>query len=133
MSKLKALLFRWPPRYKLRCILRALELEARPWQIQYALGKSQNMPMGRQTGKTMAVILRALMTNTNTLDIGHIIRSDPDYMRLIPHVRDRFYRYEYDKCYRLCNEAGIPVPRLYYPPYAPLACIWMCATQTEKE
>lgn len=113
MSKLKTLLCRWFPRYKLRCILRACELEARPWQINYALGLSYRMAMRRQSGKTTAVILRMLMSDPMRPHALNVFKwLDPDYFLLHQHMRDKFYYYEYHKCYVRCIEAGIPVPEL---------------------
>lgn len=116
MSKLKTLLCRCSPRYKLRCILRACELEARPWQIQYALGLSHRMDMRRQSGKTVAVILRMLMSYPEIpLTLNVFYWFDPDYTKLTHSARDWFYYHEYNKYYARCIEAGIPVPVLLDP------------------
>lgn len=120
IRKIKALLCNWFPRYKLRCILRATGLEARPWQIEFALCKSNFMPMGRATGKTVAVILRALMVNPKKVQndgkqaiLWSIMRGDPDYIE-DNHMRRVHYRHEYDYYSLRCIAAGIPVPETLF-------------------
>ena len=113
IRKIKALLCLWFPRYKLRCIIKALGLETRPWQIKYALCRSEYMPTERQTGKTVAATLRTLMLNQKCiLDWTEYAELDPDYKVLAPHTRYKFYRTLYHECYIHCIQAGIPVPVL---------------------
>lgn len=111
MKQIKTFLYRKFPRYKLRCILRALKLKPVKWQKDYALGRSNILPPGRATGKTVAVMLRALMQDPSIVTVRHIISADPDYVRG-DFVRWSYYRREYDRCQRICSEAGIPVPEV---------------------
>ena len=110
MKHIKTLLCRLFPRFKLRCILRALDLKTVKWQTDYALGRSNTLLGGRATGKTVAVMLRALMQSPSIDTLAHIIAADPDY---IPGDRNRehWYRWEYDTFQRKCSEAWIPVPK----------------------
>lgn len=119
-KKIKAVLCNWFPRYKLRCILRALKLDARPWQIEFALCQSNYMPTGRCTGKTVAIMLRALMVNPKKIQgeakhviLWSIMRGDPDYTEEI-YMRRVWYRSEYDRYSRRCKAAGIPVPETLF-------------------
>ena len=111
MKQIKTILCRLFPRYKLRCILRALKLKPVKWQKDYALGRSNTLPPGRATGKTVAVMLRALMQDPSIVTVGHIIAADPDY---IPgnYNRSIWYSKEYERCQRRCSAAGIPVPKV---------------------
>lgn len=111
MKPIKTFLCRQFPRYKLRCILRALKLKPVKWQKDYALGRSDMLPPGRATGKTVAVMLRALMQDPSIVTVGHIIGADPDYVRSDYH-RAAFYRIEYDRYQKICSKAGIPVPKV---------------------
>ena len=124
MKKIKTLLCRWFPRYKLHCILRTLGLDARRWQIKYALGKSNYLPTGRCTGKTVAVMLRMLMANPKDVtNLAGTVWRDPDY-----EARDRqrilFYRSEYDLYSRRCLQAGIPVPLTIFSTHHPTKPVW---------
>jgi hypothetical protein len=73
------------------------------------------MPTDRRTGKTVAVILRALMVNpkkvrrdVRALLLENIMRGDPDYKKDDPKRRE-IYRREYDSLSHRCLAAGIPV------------------------
>lgn len=119
-KRIKTLLCLWFPRYKLRCILRALELDARPWQIKFALCQSNYMPTERCTGKTVAIMLRALMVNPKKIQgegkhaiLWSIMRGDPDYSEC-NYPRRIWYRYEYDRYSYRCLAAGIPVPETLF-------------------
>lgn len=111
MKLIKTFLCRKFPRYKLRCILRALKLKPVEWQKDYALGRSDFLPPGRATGKTVAVMLRALMQDPSIVYVGRIIEADPDYIRGEYH-RSLFYVKEYSRYQKICSEAGIPVPKV---------------------
>lgn len=99
------------PRYKLRCILKVLKLEARPWQVDFALGRSNAMLEGRATGKTVAVMLRALMADPKKVeDLEKVIAVDFDYL---PFGRRKIiYIGEYIRYSSICVHSGIPVPEL---------------------
>lgn len=113
MKFVKKILCRLFPRYKLRCILKALKLEARPWQIEFALGRSNAMPEGRATGKTVAVMLRALMAKPKEVkNLEKIMMYDSDYARGIILRREQWYRHEYHRYSNICTQSGIPVPKL---------------------
>lgn len=130
MRKIKKLLCRWFPRYKLHCILRALELDARPWQINFALGRSNLMPVGRCTGKTIAIMLRALMQDPRkTPSLERVIRMDPDYKP--DHLsRVFFFRQTYDTYCMLCTQAGIPVPVTLFRQAGAGALLWATGETT---
>lgn len=112
MKKIKTLLCRLFPRYKLRCILKTLEWKPIPWQVKFALNKSAFLPRGRCTGKTAAVMLRMLMANPKKIaDLEKIVNADPDYTsHLLKRVS--WYLREYDTHSKRCVQAGIPVPEL---------------------
>lgn len=97
------------PRYKLHCIRRALNLEPRQWQTDLALGRSNWVPPSedRQSGKTVAVMLRILMGPPGDVANYAMLSLDPDYSH---NVRDHWYRQTYIRLSRICKEAGIPVP-----------------------
>lgn len=112
MKFIKRILCRLFPRYKLRCILKVLKLEARPWQVDFALGRSNAMPEGRATGKTVAVMLRTLMANPKKVtDLEKMMMWDCDYR---PNDRKRrcLYIEAYRKYSAICLLNGIPVPEL---------------------
>ena len=112
MKKIKRLLCRLFPRYKLRCILKTLEWKPIPWQIKFALNKSAFLPRGRGTGKTAAVMLRMLMANPKKIaDLEKIVNVDPDYTDQL-RAREMWYFHEYDTHSKRCVQAGIPVPEL---------------------
>ena len=96
------------PLYKLYCIRRALKLDRRQWQTDFALGHSDWLPPSedRQSGKTVAVMLRILMGPPGDIANYTMLSFDPDYSRRI----DRWYIQIYIKLSRICKEAGIPVP-----------------------
>lgn len=106
------------PKYKLRCILRALNLEPRPWQIDYALERDNWLPpaVERCNGKTVAVMLRMLMQHPDAPDVANILRADPDYGP--EFQRARWYRSEYKRLAFKCQLAGIPVPNVFRHPYS---------------
>lgn len=114
--KLKRRLCLRLPRFKLYCIRRALHLEKRNWQTDFALGYDNWVPAGgpcnRRSGKTVAVMLRMLMQNLDEIDYEEILSFDPDY---IPsrRVLVRWYWYEYRRLARICEGAAIPVPEPY--------------------
>ena len=96
-------------RYKLWAICRVIGIRPHPWQREFALGSPINLPLGRRTGKTMAVMLRLLMAYPNEpFEAGRILRLDPDWM---PNnlARVRFYNREYYVLSHACFQAGIPV------------------------
>lgn len=111
MKRLKTFLCRRFPRYKLRCILRALKLNPWKWQKDYALGRSNTLPHGRATGKTFAVMLKALMQDPSVENLGHIVVADPDY-DLDNRGRCFLYFKQYCHYQKICSEAGIPVPEV---------------------
>lgn len=111
MKFIKRILCRLFPRYKLHCILKVLKLAARPWQVDFALGRSNAMPEGRATGKTAAVMLRALMADPKKVkDLEKVIAGDCDYLPVGP--RKFYYIGEYIKYSGVCIYSGIPVPEL---------------------
>ena len=113
MKKIKSFLCRRFPRYKLRCILRALKLKPVKWQKDYALGRLNTLPTGRATGKTVAVMLRALMQNPSGVTLRRIIGADPDYDPSV-YSRMKWYLSEYTRFQRICSKAGVPVPKVEY-------------------
>ena len=124
MRKIKTLLCRWFPRYKLHCILRVLKLDARRWQIKYALCKSEYLPGGRCTGKTVAVMLRMLMADPKKVtNLAGTVWRDPDY-RVRDQRRVHFYRSEYDLYSSRCLQAGVPVPLTIFSARHPTKPVW---------
>lgn len=112
MKFIKRILCRLFPRYKLRCILKVLKLEARPWQIDFALGRSNAMPEGRATGKTVAAMLRALMADPKKVkDLEKIMLEDWDYLPGA-FARKNWYLHEYRRWSSMCIQSGVPVPEL---------------------
>jgi len=106
---LKALLCHWFPRYKLRMVCRAIRIQPKDWQKKFALDKLCPFPVGRRSGKTMAVMLRLLMLEPHdTTAVGFILLSDPDWRASDPK-RWRWYEHEYRRLAAECFVAGIPV------------------------
>lgn len=99
------------PRYKLHCIRRALNLELRQWQTDFALGRSNWMPSAsdRCNGKTTAAMLRILMQRPHEVARYDWFYWDPDY-KPRNYPQDRWYRQTYREMARACKDAGIPVP-----------------------
>lgn len=111
-------LFAWfRRRYKLWKICRAIGIKPYPWQRAFALGKasSNEFPQGRCTGKTMAVMLRLLVsTYEEAADlqwVGTVLAADPDWS---PHFysRARWYCDEHRRLWWRCYDAGIICPFL---------------------
>ena len=106
---LKALLCHWFPRYKLRLICRAINIQPKDWQRQFALYGKAVFPAGRRTGKTMAVMLRLLMLAPNDVtQRWRILLHDEDF-QLNDARRYRWYEGEYRRLAAKCFVAGIPV------------------------
>lgn len=97
-------------RYKFHRICKAIGIKPYKWQKEYALGKILTLPMGgRGCGKTLAVMLKLLMQNNcDSEHLGWILNEDPDFL---PNYssRAKWYKNEYRKLSKICNEAGIPV------------------------
>lgn len=130
MKQIKTLLCRLFPRYKLHCILRALVLDARPWQINFALGRSNLVPVGRCNGKTVAIMLRALMQDPRkTPSLERVICLDPDY-EPDQLARVFFFRQTYDTYCRLCTQAGIPVPMTLFRNQGAGSLLWVVGETT---
>ena len=110
MRRLRRWLCNISPRYKLRCICKAIGIEPYPFQRRYALTGEAKFPPGRCTGKTMAVMLHLLMMGETVPD-GYVILTlwdDPDWRpRDVPRVI--CYEQEYQLLAFKCIKAGIPV------------------------
>lgn len=102
------------PRFKLYCIRRALHLEKRKWQTDFALGRKNWLPTKneRANGKTTAVLLRMLMKSPGIPAVDAMLWLDPDYKPDIP-ARYTWYYYTYQVWALKCLDAGIPVPKPY--------------------
>lgn len=76
MKKLiRGLVLRW----RLWRVCKKLGIKPYKWQKDYALGKSQYLAGGRRSGKTMAVMLWALIRKVQRPgDIGYCAHKDPD-------------------------------------------------------
>lgn len=116
-------------RLRFRRICKRLGIKPYPWQKAFALGKldSLDAPPGRQTGKTMAVMLKLLLfsydfppaaiipTAVAELVFLDILRCDPDFVQC-SHERVRFYAREYEQ---FCEKASIlpcaDIRNLYRP------------------
>ena len=99
-------------RYKLHRICKAIGITPYGWQRDFALGKtsvlSPELRRVRQSGKTMAVILRVLMMDQPSLRLAEwILMKDPDY---IPGqwLRAQWYTWEYRRQRDKCIKAEIP-------------------------
>ena len=57
MQIIKKIVYQW----RLWKICRRLDIKLCPWQRDYALGRSNSLPVFRRSGKTMAVILYGLV------------------------------------------------------------------------
>lgn len=98
-------------------ICKLLGIKPYPWQKAFALGKidSLDAPPGRQTGKTMAVMLKLLLFSYNFPPAAlfpvsvaeeiflNILRCNSDFVQC-SHERVRFYAREYE---HLCEKAAI--------------------------
>lgn len=107
------------PRYKLWRVSKALGIKPHPWQRDFALRKTDSFGdagMFRQTGKTMAVMLRILM-RTNMFVEPYMFADDPDWLER-DKVWVKWYIHKYRNLSFRCAAAGIPVPALplKYPP-----------------
>lgn len=106
---LKALLCHWFPRYKLWLICRAIGIKPMDYQKKFALGKPCPFPVGRRSGKTMAVMLRLLMLAPDDVTRRwQILLHDGDF-QVNDARRYRWYVGEYRRLAAKCFVAGIPV------------------------
>lgn len=99
-------------RYKFRQICKAIGIKAYPWQKEYALTKYPilRVDFGRRSGKTMAVMLRALMNNVipPVAAMDDVFNADPDYLKDF-RSRKMWYFDEYQRLYYKCVSYGIPM------------------------
>lgn len=105
-------------KYKLHRICKALGITPYPWQRDFALGKTDilDYPPGRATGKTMAVMLRILMTDPRKPAPWWIFNADPDYIPIKPY-RMRWYVNEYRSLSMKCLKDGIFVSIIQDPKF----------------
>lgn len=104
-------------RLRLRRICKRLGIKPYPWQKAFALGGTDRLdaPPGRQTGRTMAVMLKLLLfsyefPSTAIIPVAvaeiiflDILRCDPDFVQCSLE-RVRFYAREYEQ---LCQKASV--------------------------
>lgn len=105
-------------KYKLRRICKVLGITPYPWQRDFALGKTDVLayPPGRVTGKTMAVMLRMLMSDAGKPAPMWLFYADPDY---IPGILYRWHWYmgEYRALSMKCLKADIFVALIQDPEF----------------
>lgn len=98
---MRNLIYRW----RLWRICRKLKIKPMKWQKRYVLtGNFTWDEMGRETGKTTAVILYGLVRGIHTdKDIHNLAFKDPDTINIIRvNIFDREYR-------KYANKAGMKV------------------------
>ena len=110
------LLCRISPRFHLRMICRAIELEPYVWQRAFALGRINSLP-GKRTrgnGKTTAVMLRLLMLPPGApqKQAENILASDPDWQPVKLQSFCAGYARLYLRLQIDCCAHGIPVSNL---------------------
>lgn len=122
MKRLKGCIDWWLCRhfkaYKLSRICEAIGIKPYPWQRDFALGKTDILayPPGRVTGKTTAVMLRILLSDTRKPAPTWIFHADPDYT-MAPMYRSLWYVYEYRKLGMKCLKAGLFVALIQDPKF----------------
>lgn len=90
-------------RVRLRRICRVLKIEPYEWQKQFAIDGEAVFSQGRRTGKTMAVIFRALVQQPkDAKQLYDIMSCDPDFHkgRWIQMVEYEDLRHYYEECVR---------------------------------
>lgn len=110
--KLRAFLCKVSPQYRLRMICRAIGIKPYDWQRKFALCKAGHLdsPPGRATGKTMAVMLRLLLAESEPHECcplaSRYFSLDPDW---IPSDRRRckWYYGEYLRLWHICFDAKV--------------------------
>lgn len=104
-------------RMRLNRVCKALGITPYPWQTEFVLAKNPRLvpAMGRRSGQTTAVILRALVYGSSSAgDFSQYVLLDPDSMR---SRRTQLFAYgEYWKAYAACAKARA-IPR--QPPLPP--------------
>ena len=104
MKRLLNRLRRWLRRRRLRRVCKALDILPYPWQVVFALTDDPGrLPdMGRRTGKTMAVILRALVQPDGEGALS-FIAYDPDADMSLS-VQHSIYN-DYRRAHAICVKA----------------------------
>lgn len=90
-------------RVRLRRVCRALKIKPYEWQKRFAIDGEAVFSQGRRSGKTMAVIFRALVQQPkDAKQLYDIMRCDPDFHkgRWIQMVEYEDFRHYYEKCVR---------------------------------
>lgn len=111
------LLCRISPRFHLRMICCALELEPYVWQRAFALGRINSLP-GKRTrgnGKTTAVMLRLLMLPPNLpqSDVAKVLSCDSDWQGGFTLEHRLPYCRKYRELWLHCAMARVPVSDYY--------------------
>jgi hypothetical protein len=112
MKRLKECIDWWMCRhfkpYKLRRICKVIGIKPYPWQRDFALGKTDILayPPGRVTGKTTAVMLRMLLSDTRKPAPLWLFHADPDYIPSNSYRR-HWYVGEYKAISMKCMKAGL--------------------------
>lgn len=104
----------WIFRRRLKKVCGALKIEPTAWQAEYALhGTGANKwPKGRRTGKTTAVILRALVKRPKTPEqLVAIFSTDGDFYWGSMNMR-RVTVNEWVKKASVCRKAGVKIPQI---------------------
>lgn len=99
-------------------IEKALGIELRDWQKEYVLGRSNWVMPGRQTGKTLAYMLKLCVTPGCMMkmypDEFHYA-CIPDYPGQVPPMRYRqFFAKELEQIYRKLETVWIPLRKIYF-------------------
>lgn len=105
MKKLKISHMNILRRLRLRRICKRLRIKPYPWQKAFALGTTDflDAPPGRQTGKTMAVMLRLLMMRkADYFEASRVLHCDLDFSDGYTR-RYAWYSREYRRLAELCG------------------------------
>lgn len=94
-------------RWRLWRACNKLGIKPYPWQLEFALGLTDhlNCPPGRQTGKTMAVMLRLLILSEeddHPVNALLALACDPDWESMV-YERKRWYIQEYVSMCQRCK------------------------------
>lgn len=108
MKRIDRWLCRRCRRYKLQRICKVLGIKPYQWQRDFALKKTDvlSASQGRATGKTTAVMLRMLLSDTHAPAPRWVFNADPDYIAKNAY-RIRWYETEYRRLCKRCLNEGI--------------------------
>lgn len=108
MKNIRILLDGIKRRFRLRRICKALKIKPSKWQASYALRKCSTFPNDRRSGKTTAVVLRALVEDAQTpKEIYEALQNDPDFGNTMH--RQIYSYYQYCEMAEICRKAGVRV------------------------